>query len=111
MGDNKCLEEVPITTPSFEKYFKIITQGQCSDHADLRKATRGECLQAASWHLKKQVNVWDFNGKKADGKKGKRRAIGCLWNKDGKLRYNRVSKSKHQCGTLGRSCICVRRQP
>lgn len=104
--ESNCLEEVPATTPSFEKYFKIITRGQCSDHPDLRSATRTECgTWGASWHLNKE-----FQGVDLKGKKGKRRAAGCLWSKDGKLRYNRMSKSKKQCGSLGRSCICTRKQ-
>lgn len=104
--EGKCVEEVPPTTESFDEYFKIITQGQCSDHPDLRAATRGECAQGVTWHLKKKFNGWDLKGKK-----GKRRASGCLWNKDWKLRYNLESESTMPCGTLERSCVCTRRQP
>merc|ERR1712072_113758 len=104
--DSKCVEEVPATTESFEEYFKIITQGQCSDHPDLRTATRKECAQGVTWHLKIEFNGFDLKGKK-----GKRRAAGCLWNKDWKLRYNLASESTQQCGTLERSCVCTRVQP
>jgi hypothetical protein len=104
--DSKCVEEVPPTTESFDRWFKIITQGQCSDHPDLRTATREECAQGVTWHLKKKFNNWDLKGKK-----GKRRASGCLWNKDWKLRYNLASESTQPCGTLERSCVCTRVQP
>lgn len=110
--DKWCVEAVPgsiptttstpSTTPSPFKFIHVYTEGQCSDHPGWRSASRKECVDAAK-RLGKA-----FNPVNIQGPKGEKRASGCLWNLDWKVRYNEVSESTKPCGSLKRSCICVR---
>lgn len=110
--DRWCVEAVPgsipttssttSTTPAPFKFIHVYTEGQCSDHPGWRSATREECVDAAR-RLGKAFAPWNIQGSK-----GLKRASGCLWNRDWKVRYNEVSESTKPCGSLKRSCICVR---
>jgi len=109
LDDKHCVEAVPLltspTTSTSQEPFKFIhvwTEGQCSDHPGWRSATRRECVDAAKSLGK------EFHPVNIEGSRGERRAAGCLWNRNWKVRYNEVSGSTKPCGALKRSCICVR---